>query len=63
MAVTDDLVSQGIKAGDLAKALAAVTGGKGGGKPHFASAGVGDAALLSKARAETPAIVQSFLPA
>ena len=63
VAVTDDLVARGIRAGDLAKALAAVTGGKGGGKPHFASAGVGDAALLAKARAETPAIVQSFLPA
>ncbi|HET9706758.1 MAG TPA: DHHA1 domain-containing protein, partial [Gemmatimonadales bacterium] len=63
VAVTDDLVSQGLKAGDIAKRLAASTGGKGGGKPHFASAGVGDAALLPKARAETPSIVKSLLPA
>ncbi|MGH7673590.1 MAG: alanine--tRNA ligase, partial [Gemmatimonadales bacterium] len=31
VAVTDDLVSQGLKAGDVASAIAAVSGGKGGG--------------------------------
>src|SRR5216684_259880 len=40
--VTDDLVQQGVRAGDIANAIAAVSGGKGGGRPHFASAGVGD---------------------
>jgi alanyl-tRNA synthetase len=63
VAVTEDLVAQGVKAGDIVKELAASTGGKGGGRPHFASAGVGDTALLGAARAQTPAIVRRFLKA
>jgi alanyl-tRNA synthetase len=59
--VTEDLVAQGVKAGDIVKELAASTGGKGGGRPHFASAGVGDAGLLGTARAQTPTIVRRFL--
>jgi alanyl-tRNA synthetase len=61
VAVTDDLVAQGLKAGDIAAALAAVSGGKGGGRPHFASAGVGDAAKLGDARAQAAAIVKRLL--
>jgi alanyl-tRNA synthetase len=60
VAVTDDLVSKGVKAGDIANAIASTTGGKGGGRPHFASAGVGDATKLGEARARTPAIVREF---
>jgi alanyl-tRNA synthetase len=60
VAVTDDLVSKGIKAGDIANAIAATTGGKGGGRPHFASAGVGDVNKLGEARARTAAIVREF---
>jgi len=63
VAVTEDLVAQGVKAGDIVKELAASTGGKGGGRPHFASAGVGDTALLGAARAQTPTIVRRFLKA
>src|SRR5438477_820173 len=59
--VTDDLVAQGLKAGDIAAALAAVSGGKGGGRPHFASAGAGDPAMLGQTRAQTAAIVQRLL--
>ena len=40
--LTDDLVSAGRKAGDLVNRIAALSGGKGGGRPHFASAGAGD---------------------
>jgi alanyl-tRNA synthetase len=61
VAVTDDLISRGLKAGDIVNAIAATAGGKGGGRPHFASAGVGDAALLGAARAQTPSIVQRFI--
>ncbi len=61
VAVTEDLVAQGVKAGEIVNELAASTGGKGGGRPHFASAGVGDAALLGATRAQTPAIVRRFL--
>src|SRR5204862_381001 len=60
VAVTDDLVSKGIKAGEIANAIAATTGGKGGGRPHFASAGVGDVNKLGEARARTAAIVREF---
>ena len=60
VAVTDDLVSKGIKAGDIANAIATMTGGKGGGRPQFASAGVGDPAKLGEARARTPEIVKGF---
>jgi len=60
VAVTDDLVSKGVKAGDIANAIASTTGGKGGGRPHFASAGVGDPAKLGEARARTPAIVRDL---
>jgi alanyl-tRNA synthetase len=59
--VTDDLVQQGVKAGDIANAIAAVSGGKGGGRPHFASAGAGDPAKLGEARAQAGAIVARLL--
>jgi len=59
--VTDDLVSQGVKAGEIAAALAAYTGGRGGGRPHFASAGVGDVTKLAGTVAATATIVQGVL--
>ncbi len=59
--VTDDLVATGIKAGDIAAAIAVETGGKGGGKPHFASAGVGDPEKLAVAKQRTGAIVRGLL--
>ena len=61
VAVTDDLVQSGIKAGEIAAALAAVSGGKGGGRPHFASFGVGDPAKLGEVRTQAPAIVRRLL--
>ncbi len=60
-AVTDDLVARGRKAGDLVNRLAAVSGGKGGGRPTFASAGAGDPALLGKVREEAPRILGDWL--
>jgi alanyl-tRNA synthetase len=59
--VTDDLVQQGVKAGAIANAIAAVSGGKGGGRPHFASAGAGDPAKLGLARAQARAIIERLL--
>jgi alanyl-tRNA synthetase len=59
--VTDDLVSKGVRAGEIAKRLAAVSGGKGGGRPHFASGGIGDASKLPETRTEAPKIVAELL--
>jgi alanyl-tRNA synthetase len=59
--LTDDLVSAGRKAGDLVNRIAALSGGKGGGRPHFASAGAGDPARLPEARAATPDLVSAWL--
>jgi alanyl-tRNA synthetase len=59
--LTDDLVSAGRRAGDLVNRIAAVSGGKGGGRPHFASAGAGNPERLSAARAATPELVTSWL--
>jgi alanyl-tRNA synthetase len=61
VALTDDLVGSGRKAGDLVNRIAAVSGGKGGGRPHFASAGAGDPERLSAARAATPELVTGWL--
>ena len=59
--LTDDLVSAGRRAGDLVNRIAALSGGKGGGRPHFASAGAGDPARLPEARAATPELVSAWL--
>ncbi|MBA3319064.1 MAG: alanine--tRNA ligase [Gemmatimonadales bacterium] len=59
--LTDDLVQAGRNAGDLVNRIAALSGGKGGGRPHFASAGAGDASKLPAARAATPALVSGWL--
>ena len=63
VAVTDDLVASGLKAGAIVNAIAAVSGGKGGGKPHFASAGVGDASRIPEAKARAVDIVKGLLGA
>jgi alanyl-tRNA synthetase len=59
--VTDDLVARGIKAPDLANRLAALSGGKGGGRPHFASAGAGDPAKLDDVERQAAEIVRAAL--
>ncbi len=61
VAVTDDLVKRGKKAGDLVNRIAAVSGGKGGGRPAFASASAGDPTKLGAAREATPGIVAEWL--
>ncbi|HEY2805304.1 MAG TPA: alanine--tRNA ligase [Gemmatimonadales bacterium] len=61
--VTDDLVARGVTAGDVVNRIAALTGGKGGGRPHFASAGAGDASRLGAAEAQAGDIVREVLRA
>jgi alanyl-tRNA synthetase len=47
--VTDDVKDRGAKADVLVRELAAIAGGKGGGKPHMAQAGIPDGAKLPAA--------------
>ena len=61
VAVTEDLVKSGKKAGDLAGRIAALAGGKGGGRPQFASAGVGDVSRLAEIKSAGPRLVSDWL--
>ena len=56
-----DLIARGVKAGDLVNRIAAVSGGRGGGRPGLASAGAGDPTRLVAAREATPRIVAEWL--
>lgn len=47
--VTDDLIRRGVRADAVVREVAAVVGGKGGGRPHMAQAGVEDAERLDEA--------------
>jgi alanyl-tRNA synthetase len=49
VALTDDLVKKGFHAGELAKSIAQLVGGSGGGRPALAQAGGKDATHLSEA--------------
>ena len=57
--VTPDLLGQGYHAGNLVKALAAIIGGGGGGRPDFAQAGGKDASKLGEALSRAPELVAS----
>ena len=63
MAVTVSKQAQekGLKAGALVKEIAAIAGGKGGGKPDFAMAGLKDEAKIDEALAAVSAIVKKAL--
>ena len=47
--VSDDLITKGIRADSLVREVAERVGGKGGGKPHMAQAGIGDPSGLDEA--------------
>jgi len=59
--VTDDLKERGVRADVLVRDIAAVAGGRGGGKPHMAQAGIPDAGLLDAAIAKAPDIIRPLL--
>jgi alanyl-tRNA synthetase len=56
-----EAISLGAHAGKMVKEIAAVTGGKGGGKPDSAMAGVGDSAKIGDALAAAASIIEGFL--
>jgi alanyl-tRNA synthetase len=59
--VTDDLRAKGVNAGTIVRDVAAIAGGRGGGKPHMAQAGIPDATRLDDALAEAPRLIGAML--
>jgi alanyl-tRNA synthetase len=55
-----DAVANGVHAGKLVGAVAAVTGGKGGGRPDSAMAGGVDASKIDEALAKASEIVETM---
>jgi alanyl-tRNA synthetase len=58
---TDDLVSRGVRADEVLREVAALAGGRGGGRPHMAQGGVGDPDRVPAALARVPEIVRPLL--
>ena len=54
------LIRRGIKADAVVRGVAAVVGGKGGGRPHMAQAGVADPSRLDEALAAGEAVVREL---
>ena len=61
--VSDDLRDRGVRADALIREAAAIAGGRGGGKPHMAQAGIPDAGRIPEALAAVPGIVERMLGA
>lgn len=59
--ITDDLRERGLRADVLLREIAAIAGGKGGGKPHMAQAGIPDASRIADALAAVESVVRSQL--
>jgi alanyl-tRNA synthetase len=59
--VTDDLRDRGIRADAIIRELAAIAGGRGGGKAHMAQAGIPDATKMPAALSETVRVVTPML--
>jgi alanyl-tRNA synthetase len=59
--VTDDLIRRGVRADAVVREVAAVVGGRGGGKPHMAQAGVGEPERVPEALAQVPEVVRALL--
>ena len=54
------LIRRGIKADDVVRGVAAVVGGRGGGRPHMAQAGVADPSRLDEALAAGEGVVREL---
>ena len=54
-------IDAGVMSGKVVSAVAAVAGGKGGGRPDFAMAGAKDISKIAEALASTEEIVKSML--
>lgn len=61
VAVTDDVVGRGVKAGDIVRDIAPIVGGGGGGRPQMAQAGGKDASKLDEALAKAAELIKGKL--
>ncbi|MFA5255899.1 MAG: alanine--tRNA ligase [Candidatus Omnitrophota bacterium] len=61
VSLTNDLVGKGMKAGDLAKEIAKLLNGSGGGRPEFAQGGSKDKSRLPEALEKIGAIIKKQL--
>jgi alanyl-tRNA synthetase len=59
--VTDDLISKGVRADAIVREVASVVGGRGGGKPHMAQAGVEDATRIDEALESGVSVARALL--
>jgi alanyl-tRNA synthetase len=59
--VTDDMIGRGVRADAVIREVAALAGGKGGGKPHMAQAGVGEPDRIPGALEQVVGIVRPML--
>ncbi len=59
--VTEDLISRGVRADAVVREVASVVGGKGGGRPHLAQAGVEDPSRLDDALVSGADVVRRLL--
>jgi alanyl-tRNA synthetase len=59
--VTDDLISQGVRADAIVREVAAVVGGRGGGRPHMAQAGVEDPERIDEALEAGLSVVRDLM--
>jgi alanyl-tRNA synthetase len=59
--VTDDLIGKGIRADAVVREVAAIVGGRGGGRPHMAQAGVEDTSRVDEAVQAGADIVKRLL--
>jgi alanyl-tRNA synthetase len=59
--VTDDLISRGVRADAVVRDVAVLVGGRGGGRPHMAQAGVEDTGRIDEALAAGVSAVRRLL--
>jgi alanyl-tRNA synthetase len=57
----DEARERGVRADEVVRELAALAGGRGGGKPHMAQAGIPDAARMTDALARLEPLVRAIL--
>ncbi len=61
--VTDDLRARGVRADNVLKEIAAAAGGRGGGKPHMAQAGLPESVDVPALLATVPDVIRRHLAA